>query len=467
LQVNAREASAGLAWRLSAPPLAALAVLLPLGDPAQAQAPPDRYLLDQYFPQGVPGYGVEPGTTVLSRARPQFDPLGIRVGDFIIRPEVDESIGYNSNLIGQVPAQGTGFLETDASLRATSDWGRNALGGQVTVDDLHYFGLPNQNNTSWTVSLGGTYQIGRDALTAAASHLSLYESPTSFDASTFRLPGSLYTAPIPYTIDDFRVNYTADFGRISLTPDFDFTRLSFSNLRLFGLNGFIVPPEMGGFVAGIPVVQSYRDRNLFEGGLTTRYEFAPLRNAVLVVRGTSIDYTSGNANLAGPSRSGSSYVILAGLDYVASAVWRYRVLVGYEQREFQNYRSHGGPIFEGDIIWQPTGIDTVTLKGLRTIEDAADENVAGFFYTSGRLEWDHEYRRNILFSPYVSLQHASYLDSGGGKETFYSGGLVATWLINRTVHVSASYAYVLHNGENGFGPNYNENIGFVTFKLAM
>src|SRR6202011_4157236 len=36
-------------------------------------------LLTALFPEGVPGYGSEAGVTVKSRARPAFDPLGMRV----------------------------------------------------------------------------------------------------------------------------------------------------------------------------------------------------------------------------------------------------------------------------------------------------------------------------------------------------------------------------------------------------
>ena len=37
-------------------------------------------LLSDYFPAGVPGYGTAPGVTVASRARPEFDPPGVRAG---------------------------------------------------------------------------------------------------------------------------------------------------------------------------------------------------------------------------------------------------------------------------------------------------------------------------------------------------------------------------------------------------
>ncbi len=444
-------------------PLLAIPALLPHAARAQ---PADRYLIDQYFPEGVPGYGDQLGTTVLSRARPEYDPLGIRSGDFIIRPEVDQSIGYNSNFIGQVPPQASLFEQTSASLRFNSDWKRNSIGGELTVTNEQVPSIPNQSTTQWTASLGGSYQIGRDTLTVSASHLNLYESPTALDVTAFNRPGVLYSAPIPFTMNDVRVSYAVDLGRITLIPNFDYTNLTFSNANLYGLNGFAVPAPTNGFILGIPATQGYRDRNLYEGGVTAKYEFAPLRDLLFVVRDTSVDYVN-SSQLFGPNRSGNALEVLTGIDYASSAVWRYRVLVGYEVRQFNNYSSHSSPIFEGNVIWQPTGLTTVTLQALRTIEDAADENIAGYVYTSGRLQVDHELRRNILLNAYTSIQRADYIQANGGNETFYGAGTGVTYLMNRYVHLALTYDFVDHNGANGFGPNYIQHIGMLQVRLAM
>jgi hypothetical protein len=444
--------------------LATVAVLTPMAAYAQM---PGRYMLDQYFLQGVPGYGTELGTTVLSRARPEYDPLGIRVGDFIIRPEVDESVGYNSDVIGQIPAQGSLIEETNASLKFSSDWARNSFGGAFSVTNEQVPSVPNQAQTSWSGGLGGTYQIGSDVLTLGATHLHGFIEPYGLDVATFNRAGATYFAPVPYDVNDVRLSYMFDFGRFSLTPAFDFSNVTFGSTTFFGLNGFVPPAPVNGFVLGVPQNWNYLDHNSYEGSLTFRYEYAPLRNFILVVRETNIQYISSNANIFGPNRTGNAIDVLAGLDYTASAVWRYRVLVGYEVRQYDNYPTHSSPVFEGDIIWQPTGLTTVTLKAVRTIEDAVDENVAGFNYTSGRLQVDHELRRNIILSGYGAIEHAYYLETSGGNETFFGAGAGVTYLMNRNVHLALTYDWVDHNGQNGFGPNYLQNIAMLQLRLAM
>jgi hypothetical protein len=449
--------------------LLAAPLLLPNAAQAQLAQVMGPSLLDQFSQEGVPGYAAEPGTTVLSRARPDYDPLGVRAGDFIIRPEVVESLGYNDNLLGTNTGEKSSFEEdTAASMGFASDWRRDSLGGAITVDDRRTLGLSQLDRTDWTASLGGTYQIGRDVLTLAAAHLSQHEDPTGIDAQAFNVPGQLYSQPIPYTVDDIRIKYAADFGRISLTPDFDYTRFRFSDLKLFGINGALVPPTIDGFAGTVPVSQSYRNRDIYSATITGRYEFAPLRNAVLLVRDTNSDYLSSAATF-GPSRSSNSVDVLAGLEYASSAVWRYRVLVGYEIRQFNNsaaYPTHSAPVAEANIIWQPTGLTTVTFRALRSIEDAADENVAGYDYTSAQLRADHELFRNVLLSGHLVYQNASYLQSNG-EQTFYTVGGGVTYLLNRLVHITATYDLTDSNGKGGYGPAYLQNMAMLQFHLAL
>ena len=444
--------------------LGAGALLLPLA--AQAQMP-DRYTLDQYFGQGVPGYGEQLGTTVMSRQRPEYQPLGVRLGDFIVHPELDEGIGYNSNIIGQVPAKDSLTEATTGTLTFGSDWKRDSLGGSISVTNEQFPGLPDQNQTNWSGALGGSIDIGRDKLTLAVSHLHAFILPYGIDVVSFNRPGTLYSAPIPYDVNDVRIGYTTVFNRLSITPSFDFTNITLGSTQYFGLNGFVPPPPVNGFIAGQPENLNYLDHNTYTGAVEARYQYAPLRDIVVVARGTEIEYGNSNANLFGPNRSGEAVDLLAGLDYTANGVWQYRALVGYELRNYNNYGSHSAPVFEGSVAWQPSGLDTVTLKALRTIDDAVDQNIAGFIYTSGRLQWDHELRRNILLSAYGSIQHASYLQTNNGQETFFGAGGGVTYLMNRTIHVALTYDWVDHNGQNGYGPNFTQNVALLQFRFAL
>jgi hypothetical protein len=68
----------------------------------------EAQLLTSLFPGGVPGYGTEQGVTVQSRARPAYDPLGIRIDTAMARPLLYESFGYDNNIFGGSAARAHG-----------------------------------------------------------------------------------------------------------------------------------------------------------------------------------------------------------------------------------------------------------------------------------------------------------------------------------------------------------------------
>jgi hypothetical protein len=146
--------------------------------------------------------------------------------------------------------------------------------------------------------------------------------------------------------------------------------------------------------------------------------------------------------------------------------------VGWEERAFHAsaYQAHQGPIAEAAVIWSPSGMTTVTAKLTRGIEDAAQEGIAGYTYTAGRLAVDHEYMRNVLLQGTVALQHANYLP-GGGTTSAVSVGAGVTWLVNRHVRVVAQYEFTDQRGNNPPGTlitgNYTQSVGLLTLRLGM
>lgn len=446
--------------------VSSVSLLISLGVEA---ATADRFLLNNYFPEGIPGYGAEPGVTVLSRQRPQYDPLGVRLGDFVIRPEVAESIGYNSNVLGTGAPKGSFVEQTSGSLRANSDWGRNSLAAELTFNDAHSPSYPQQDETDWSATVGGTYEIGRDVLTLAASHLQLHELPTDIDTIVFNVPGSFIASPVPFTFDDVRASYQTTLGRIVLTPNVEFSELRFGTLTISSTNGVAVPPPVNGFfLNSIPANQQYQNRNLLQGGVNARYEFAPLRSAVLVLRDISTQYVSAARNAYGPNASSNAIEALVGLDYTANAVLRYRALIGYEVREFRNatYKTHAAPVAEANLIWTPTGLTTVTGRVLRSIEDTSDPTVSGYDYTSARLQLDHEYLRNVLLTGYVGYQRADYLQLNA-NQTLYGGGVGATWYLNRNLRLRATYDLTRRQGSAAIGQNYLQNLALLQLRYGL
>ena len=123
-----------------------------------------------------------------------------------------------------------------------------------------------------------------------------------------------------------------------------------------------------------------------------------------------------------------------------------------------------------DANWSPSGLTTITGTLTRSIEDAAQEGVAGYTYTSARLEIDHEYLRNVLLHGGASLQRADFLQ-GGGAQTSYSVAAGVTWLMNRRMRISATEAFTDLRSTQGqpasLGGSYFRAVTLLTLGLGL
>ena len=405
-------------------------------------------LLSDYFPTGVPGYGTEPGVTVASRARPEYDPPGVRAGSFVLHPLLEEGLGYDDNLFGNNELQrGSWLIGTHPSLLVGSDWSRDSVVGYVGLDDLRYPDQPEQSQTNWTALLGGTIAIGRDLLTLSAAHFNLHQARTELDA----LPSD---TPIAYRVDDVRASYKINLDRLSVTPSLTFTAYRYDATT----------------IQGEPTSQAYRNRDLIQGAITTRYELTPERNLLLVTRALAVNYVAPEPGQ--PTRNSNGYQVLVGLSDDTDAVWRYRVLLGWEMRAFHasQYATYQSPIAEAEVIWSPSGMTDVTASLARGTEDAAQEGIVGYTYTRARVVLDHECLRNVLLQASASVQYDNYLQ-GGGHDSRLAIGAGVTWLINRHLRLSATYDFTDQHGTASSTlqttGNYTRSVALLTLRVGM
>ena len=119
---------------------AASAILLAAGwaVPAQAQVA-ETPLFDRYLELGTAGgLGFDPGVTVTSRSRPEYDSSGVQAGTFVIRPELDESVGYENNVLATPRPHGSPVIETYGTVNAASDYSLGNIRGSLSVDSLQF-----------------------------------------------------------------------------------------------------------------------------------------------------------------------------------------------------------------------------------------------------------------------------------------------------------------------------------------
>lgn len=418
----------------SAAALAGMAVCAPRVHAQQS------LLVDQYLTADIPGLAVEPGVTVLSRQRPEYDPLGIRLGEVTIRPELDETTGFDSNVLGQPAAKGSVVVETNAKVQALYDHSDTSAFVTATVDDNRFPQQSRQDYTNYTFSLGGTHQFGRDALTVNYTHLNLNQTVRDLDTPNLN-------KALPYQIDTGTIDYRFNLARTFIQPGITVSHYSYAN----------------GQVNGLPYVQTYRDRTVVQPNVTLGYELAPRRDLVLVVRDALAGYDNKLAGL--PGRDYNDIAVLGGLDFADGGPFRYRVLAGYEARQFKNaaLKSIQAPVVEAVVYWTPQGLTTVTGTAYRRIQDSSDETTIGVTETALSLRVDHEYLPNVI----LQANGGYYVDNyarGQGSQQLYVVGTGFTWLLNRNMRLVGTYDYTRRtsNGAINVGTVGGVSVGSLT-----
>lgn len=421
---------------------------LGLARPAAAQAS-----IDQAIPLDIPGVAVEPGVTVTSRRRPDYEYSGVRLGSYLVVPELSESVGYDDNVLGTRRKQGSAVVQTRGDIQANSDLARTVVAARITVDDNRYLSQPRQSFTNWTAQVSGAHDLGRDTVALAYSHVNQTQTPRDLNAPQLQ-------SSLAYRIDTLQGDYRAVFNRLSLRPDLQVSLYDFDN----------------GVVAGQPYRQDYRNRVTIGPSLTANYELAPRRDLVLVVRNLTASYTIRPDGFVNRDFNDSS--VLAGIDYEADGLWRYRALVGYEVRQFTSptLKSIQAPIAEASVIFTPTGLTTLTGTVARRIQDSADETTVGLTESSVKLVVDHEYKRNVLLTANAQATLDEY-NRGGGNQVRYTVGAGATWLLNRNMRLGARYDFVTLRSNstgnvvlsNGFplSSGYNENRVLLQLRVGL
>ena len=409
-------------------------------------------ILDQYVSPLVFGTGVQPGVTVLSRQRPEFDSAGIRVGSLFLRPSLVESAGYESNVLGTRPSVGSAVVETNGIATLASNWSRNSLQSRVVVDDYRYLDQPRQSYTNYTAQIGGTIDVGRDVAALQYQHQHLNQTPRDLD--TPRLQSAL-----SFDVDEAMASYRVNLNRLFITPALDVARYSYSN----------------GVADGLPYIQTYRDRVQVSPTVTFGYELAPRRDVVVVLRDGHAAYDNAPSGL--PRRDYDQPAVFTGLDYDISGPVRLRMLLGYEARVFSNaaYKTVQGPAVEVGVTWNPTGLTTFTGSFTRHIQDTTDESVAAATLSSVTLTADHEYLRNVLLHASLSYNLVQY-GQGIGSQTLYDAGASVTYLANRNLDLSARYDLQVRQsnqtGQTGifgqtFGESYNDHRVLLQVRLRL
>jgi hypothetical protein len=95
--------------------------------------------------------------------RPDFDPPGIFLGDFLIRPSATETAAYDGNIFASHRKVVGDFVNTTREeLAFDSQWSRHRLGGRLYTAQQVYAGHPGEDADTFGAEASGRLDVTRD-----------------------------------------------------------------------------------------------------------------------------------------------------------------------------------------------------------------------------------------------------------------------------------------------------------------
>jgi hypothetical protein len=344
--------------------------------------------------------------SVRDRPRPDYDPLGMRVGAFDLNAYVDLSVTQTDNLFGAEvnPVDDTIFAVSPYATLA-SRWSRHAMwfSGGATFNDHQDFS--NEDAESGFVRAGGRLDIGLNtALTANAGLAHVVEPRTNPDTPNFG-------DPIEYEQLDYGVGLSHEFSR------------------------FRVALDVGHINYDYDAPQDFRDSD--EDFVTGRIEteLTPRIAAFGQVRFDERQYDAQPA-LSSEGREG-----LIGVSIDFTELMRGEIGIGQFEREYDSGASVDGIAVRGDLEWFVTRLTTINVNASRSAEDSGGIVVSPYVETEYGAGVDHELMRNLIVSAGVQTGRRDY-EVIDREDDYTTVSADAEYLINRRFSLRGRVAHV-------------------------
>jgi hypothetical protein len=357
-----------------------------------------------------------------------YAPTGIRVGTFILRPSMTQSIGHERTKAGSTTRRT--YSQTGFRGSLTSDWSRH----QLTVDAEGIY----QRNISGTGETEPQARINSDLrLDLSDDTIANLTTGYSFEREDSADPNAIDGASAQSGVHNFTAGARVqrDFGTIRGTIGAEIEREIYGSAKL--ANGTKL---------------SLSDRNFTGGTLTGRvgFELSPALIPYLEASiGRSV-YDKKRDSL-GYERSSSTVGGRAGVEIDLGEKLRGDLGMGFKRAAFDDSRlkSISALALDGSVTWSPQRGTELRLGLATEIEPSTTAGESGYVSYATTAELTHELRENLVARLSGAYTWRDFPSSGSADQNIYLVGTGITWDLNRWLAVTGDVSYELTSQPRG------------------
>ena len=352
------------------------------------------------------------GMAVRERPQPAYQPVGARLGGFVLHSRVEAATEFVDNLYAAPDdpvADSLMRLAVGASLR--SAWSRHAM--SVTGEGVarRHASEGREDSTEGVLDVSGRLDLTRDMDVDFGARLSRRAEPRgAVDAP------DVSAEPIRVEARELDLAARRVVGRFRTTLRAEHRTFDFHD---------------GETEAGDEIDQDHRDRAVSR--LSARADYAVTPALALFVQAA----TNRRDYRRAEGRDSAGVEALVGVDFELGALVRAQVAAGHVRQAFDHpgVSDIEGLVASARVEWFPTPLTTVTLTGGQTVEEAERVGAAGALTRRLGVAVDHELLRNLILSARLGWRGQVFNDVDR-KDRRFTAAVEAVYLINRRYGVS-------------------------------
>ncbi len=392
---------------------------------------------------GAQGQTLLPGESVVNRQRPELDPQGMPLGTFRLFPSIGVGFMTDRNIFATDQGEiDDTITRVTPRLRLQSGWSRHELTASVYGVLARYDDNENEDYDDAGIDIDSTLDVSSaSALNLSFGYDSLHEERDSpDDADGFE--------PTPFDRLTALVGFARRSGRFAVRVSADLRDEDYDDV--VGAAGIINNDD--------------RDRRRRSYGVELSREFGR-QTEVYGRAGFDVRDYDQAVDDNGRERSSDGIGIALGVRAALTGASFLDVFAGRIERDYDDpaLPDIDSPWFGGRLVWNPTGLTTVTADVRRTVEETTFGASSGYQATRFGITADHELRRNLLLHGGIYWQNNDY--EGLARDDDLSGISVgARYMMNRFFSIQLEYRQRERDSSAADTNDYGTDIVMLTLR---
>ena len=376
-----------------------------------------------------------PEQPVRQRKQPEFTPPGVRLGGWVLHPDISLSEKFDDNIDATARATRADLVTSiESGLRLESDWSRHHLDVELAGAYQNFLDHSEQSMISFgQIRATGRLDVSR-ALTVSGTIGQRWDHE---ERGSFEDEGaSTLTA---YRRAEALASLRYQPGRLGLESQIRFDRYDF---------------ESGGTAGSAVIDNGDRNRGAAALQLTADWELSP--GSIAFVRGIyDLRRYDRTVDDFGDRRDSQGEQIETGVTLDLSHLITLHLQAGAFHRSFDGFRDLPGVVGGIRLVWLPTALTTVALRADHQEVATAIAGASDLLLSRAGLTVDHELRRNIILGASLEIQRGDFVGIDR-TDIQLIAGLDVTYNLDRHLYVNGSYGFRCRDS-SAAGYDYERN----------